>query len=184
MMRIHTEQLKESSLAFEFKVPANRFPSLQEMVRHQECDFTSPIQTRLKAARIGEIVQIEGKVHTTIRLTCGRCLREFISPLESEFALTYTRDLPELPGTDQPEEKEIGAEDVGLISFRGEEIDLTEGIQEHVILALPLRPLCSGTCKGLCASCGTDLNYADCTCSQPAADSPFAALGRIKLGGE
>jgi uncharacterized protein len=183
-MRIQTEQLKESSLTFEFEVPATRFPSLQEMVRQQECDFTGPIQTRLKAARIGEMVQIEGQVRTTIRLTCGRCLREFISPLESEFALTYARDLPGFSETNQPEEKEIGAEDVGLIAFRGEEIDLTEGIQEQVILALPLRPLCSETCKGLCASCGADLNNADCKCSQPAADGPFAALGRIKLGRE
>jgi len=183
-MRIQTEQLKESSVTFEFEVTATRFPSLQEMVRNRECDFTSPIQTRLKAVRIGEMVQIEGHVRTTIRLTCGRCLREFISPLESEFALTYARDLPGFPEADQPVEKEIGAEEIGLIAFRGEEIDLTDGIQEQLILALPLRPLCSETCKGLCPRCGSDLNDADCKCSRPAADSPFAGLGRIKLGRE
>jgi uncharacterized protein len=183
-MHIHTEQLKESSLLYEFEVPANRFPSLKEMIYNRECDFLSPIQTRLKAARIGELVTIEGDVRTAVRLTCGRCLREFVSPLESEFALTYTRELPVSPGTDQPEEREIGAAEIGIITFRGEEIDLTEGIQEQVILALPLRPLCSETCKGLCARCGADLNEEDCKCSQPAADSPFAALGRIKLDRE
>jgi len=182
-MRIHTEQLKESSRTFEFEVSADRFPSLKEMVLRRECDFASPIQTRLEAARIGEMVPIEGTVRTAVRLTCGRCLGQFTRSLEFEFALTYTHELPGFTGADPPPDQEMDAADVGLIAFRGEEIDLTEGIQEQVILALPLRALCSETCKGLCASCGTDLNRGDCRCPRPAEDSPFAALARIKPGG-
>jgi len=74
------------------------------------------------------------------------------------------------------------AEDAGLIGFRGEEIDLTEGIQEQLVLGLPMRPLCREDCKGLCAACGADLNVDECNCRQQHPASPFAALRHLRLG--
>jgi uncharacterized protein len=153
------------------------------MARSGECEFTSPIRTRLRAARIREMVEIEGMVQTTARLTCGRCLAPFSCPLSAEFALTYTGDRPGVPETVEPEVKELDASEVGLIYFQGEEIDLTEGIQEQVILSFPLRPLCNEACRGLCARCGADLNQEVCRCAPLSAESPFAALGQLKLGG-
>jgi uncharacterized protein len=183
MMRIDTDQLKEGGRTLAFEESADRFPGLREMVRNGECEFTSPIRTRLRAARIREMVEVEGVVQTAARLACGRCLSAFICPLAIEFALTYTGDRPGAPTTVEPEAKELDASDVGLIYFRGDEIDLTEGIQEQVILAFPLRPLCAADCKGLCARCGADLNHENCRCTPPPAESPFAALGRLKRGG-
>ena len=182
MMRIHTDQLREGSLTLAFEEAADRFPALREMLRKHECKFTSPVRTRIRASRIREMVEVEGVVQATVRLNCGRCLAEFICPLVSEFALTYTGDRPGAPETAEPQEKELDADEVGLIYFRGEEIDLTEGIQEQVILAFPLRPVCRENCKGLCARCGADLNHGDCRCPPPAAESPFAVLGRLKRG--
>ena len=181
-MRIQTDQLNEGSLVFTFEAPADHFPVLREMARSGECEFTRPIGTRLKAARIREMVEIEGVVQTELRLVCGRCLAPFTWALASEFALTYTGDLPSMAETAQPEEKELDASQAGLIYFKGEEIDLTEGIQEQVILSFPLRPLCREDCKGLCVRCGADLNQGACGCPPPRAQSPFAALGRLKLG--
>ncbi len=181
-MRIHTDQLGEGGLTLTFEEPADRFPGLREMVRNGECEFTSPVRTRLRAARIREMVEVEGVVQTAARLTCGRCLTPFIGPLAAEFALTYTGDRPGAPEIVAPAAKELDASNVGLIYFRGEEIDLTEGIQEQVMLAFPLRPLCGEDCKGLCARCGADLNQENCRCATPPAESPFAALGRLKRG--
>jgi uncharacterized protein len=182
MMRIHTDQLADGSLSLAFEEPADRFPALREMVRSRECEFTSPVRTRLRASRIREMVEVEGQVQVAVRLNCGRCLAEFICPLVSDFALTYTGDRPGSPETDATPEQELDADEAGLICFRGEEIDLTEGIQEQVILAFPLRPLCREDCRGLCARCGADLNHGSCLCPPPAAESPFAALGRLKRG--
>jgi uncharacterized protein len=181
-MRIHADQLNEGGVALVFEEPADWFPGLREMVRNGECEFTSPIRTRLRAARIREMVEVEGVVQTTARLTCGRCLALFDCPLEVDFALTYTGDRPGAPEIAEPEARELDAGEVGLIYFQGEEIDLTEGVQEQVILSFPLRPLCRKDCKGLCARCGADLNQEICRCAPPKTESPFAALGRLKLG--
>jgi uncharacterized protein len=180
MMRIHTEGLKESSLALEFEQKADVFPVLRELIRRHECEFTAPIRIRLKAARIGEMVEVEGDLETTLRLTCGRCLTEFVEPLATDFAFTYAREVQEPPAGGAPAEGRAEAEEAGLIGFRGEEIDLTEGIQEQVVLSLPLRPLCREDCKGLCVACGADLNSGECECRREPPDGPFAALRRLQ----
>lgn len=181
-MRIHTDLLKNSSLTLEFEEPADRFSGLREMARSGECEFTRPIRVRLRANRVRELVEVEGVMQTAARVTCGRCLAPFTCPLEIEFALTYTGDRPRDPEPADPKAEELDAGEAGLIYFRGEEIDLTEGIQEQVILAFPLRPLCRESCKGLCAHCGADLNNERCRCAPPSTESPFAALSRLKLG--
>jgi len=182
MMRIHTEGLKESGLALEFDQKAEVFPVLQELIRRRECEFTAPIRIRLKAARIGEMVEVEGTLETTLRLTCGRCLAEFAGPFATDFAITYARQTHDLPADAPPAEGRAAAEDAGLIGFRGEEIDLTEGIQEQLVLGLPMRPLCREDCKGLCAACGADLNVDECNCRQQHPAGPFAALRHLRLG--
>jgi uncharacterized protein len=179
-MRIKTEELKETRIALEFDTPADRFPALREMVSRRECDFTAPIRTRIRAARVGDMVEIEGDLRTTVRLNCGRCLVEFISPLEATFSLTYARQAPAEGGRSEPGPHEMAAEEADLVFFHGEEIDLADGIQEQVILSLPLRPLCSEGCRGLCARCGADLNQVACGCLAATAGSPFAVLGRLK----
>jgi uncharacterized protein len=181
MMRIHTEGLKENSLALTFEQKAEVFPVLQELIRQRECEFTAPIRIRLKATRIGELVEVEGNLETILRLTCGRCLTEFVEPLVTDFAITYAREAHDLPADDAPADGRAEAEEAGLIGFRGEEIDLTEGLQEQVVLGLPLRPLCREDCKGLCAACGADLNAGECDCRRQLSAGPFAALRHLRL---
>ena len=64
--------------------------------------------------------------------------------------------------------------------FQGEEIDFREAVQEQVKLALPMQPLCSETCSGLCPGCGADLNQGDCSCAKGPRDPRFAVLERLK----
>ena len=78
------------------------------------------------------------------------------------------------------EEVELSAEEMGLIPFAGEEIDLREALQEQFIMALPQRALCREACKGLCPHCGADLNRVSCGCEPPAFNSRFDALKSFK----
>jgi uncharacterized protein len=70
---------------------------------------------------------------------------------------------------------------MGLIYFEGEKINLQDGIQEQIILAFPIKALCEDNCKGLCSSCGNDLNEGDCGCNRRPTDNRFAALKNLKL---
>ena len=73
------------------------------------------------------------------------------------------------------------AEDIGLIHFQGDEINLKNEIQEQVVLAFPLRVLCKPTCRGLCPQCGVDLNTEDCNCDSSPPAGKFAALKNLKI---
>ena len=47
---------------------------------------------------------------------------------------------------------------------------------EQFLLALPMKPLCSEGCKGLCTICGTNLNRGACDCKREWEDPRLAAL--------
>ena len=49
-------------------------------------------------------------------------------------------------------------------------------MREHVLLELPLVPLCAPDCQGLCATCGADLNQGPCGCDRTTVDPRWAAL--------
>jgi uncharacterized protein len=46
-------------------------------------------------------------------------------------------------------------------------IDLAPMVHDAVFLELPLAPLCTPECKGLCSQCGADLNEGPCDCPAP-----------------
>lgn len=180
-MQIHIDQLIDAELRLEFEEKPENFPVLAEIIKKGEMDFPVPVKTRLRVFRIGDIIEVEGLFETAIRLVCGRCLKEFETQLASEIALTYTRENPALMEDLSRDEIELSPEDAGLMTFSGDRIDLREGVQEQVVMALPLRPLCHENCKGLCPQCGADLNNGDCGCDQAPANTQFSALKKLKL---
>jgi uncharacterized protein len=180
-MQIHLDQLTDKELKLEFEEKPESFPVLAEMIKEGGCGFSVPINTRLRIFRISEIIEVEGFFETAVHLACGRCLAEFETQLTSRFALTYT---PEYHGNIDDlsrDEIELSPEDAGMITFNGDRIDLREGIQEQIIMALPVRPLCRENCKGMCAKCGANLNKRDCGCHHATPDGQFSALKKLKL---
>ena len=182
-MRIRIEELKGGKLHQKFEETPESFAVLKEMVDNGVCDFLTPIQASLRAQQIGDIVELEGKIATMVRLDCGRCLQSFEMTIESKFALTYCQGEPDPEDSDaNQEELELTAEDMGLIHYQGEEINLENEIQEQVVLAFPLKTLCRPNCRGLCPKCGSDLNAAKCDCDHSPSGGQFDALKKLDLG--
>ena len=75
---------------------------------------------------------------------------------------------------DYPEDEEEP-----LQFYHGEEIDISETIRESLQLVLPMKPVCSPDCKGLCAHCGCDLNIEQCSCKEEGIDPRLAVLGQL-----
>ncbi len=65
--------------------------------------------------------------------------------------------------------------------YSGKEIDLTRALREQILLSIPPSPLCSEDCKGLCPTCGKDLNEGECGCDRTVMDPRWAALKGIQL---
>ncbi len=178
---LHTEQIKDKAFFHEFEEYAQVFPTIAEMMRNRACEFREPLKICLKAFKIREYYEVQGNFQTKIRIGCSRCLKKFDTSLKSDFELTYTREVPGLMDVLDEEEIELKLEEIGLLYFRGEEINLQQGIQEQIVMALPLQPLCDKDCKGLCPQCGSNLNQKDCGCEREPGSNKFAVLKNLKL---
>lgn len=180
-MIIELDDIKDQGLSLERTESFECFPVLSELHASGEVVFVQALDISLKARRFDEMIVVEGVVSTVVRLQCCRCLKEFEQPLKVDFSVTYARHLPHPEEGGEEEEVELQAEDLGLLSFDGDEIDLSESIQEQVVMALPVKPLCREACRGLCSQCGADLNDGDCGCREQVMGGKFAALKDFKV---
>lgn len=179
-MRLLVEDIKEGGLSLEFEEGYECFTSLKEMAEAGQCRFTVPIKARLKAQMVAQIVELDGEVETVATLSCDRCVKEFEVPVKAKFSVAFCSELPELSDDDE-DGAEIRAEDMGLTLYHGDEIELDEVIAEQVVLAVPVHPLCEKQCKGLCSSCGANLNDGPCECKPKEYPGKFAALKDFKV---
>jgi len=105
---------------------------------------------------LGHELLVRGRVWQRLRCVCVRCAADFESVAE-EGAFTTSVEIS--AGTDF--------------------LDLTEEVREAIILALPGYPVCREGCKGLCMTCGTNLNVKTCACREAGRDNRWAALDTL-----
>lgn len=129
---------------------------------------TEPIEARLRAEAVVEGVLVTGPVAGEIAADCARCLKEVPGRIELDVCELFVA-----PGHDAPDEEET-------YEVEGLEIDLEPMLRDAVALALPLNPVCKQDCKGLCATCGRDLNEGPCSCSEEEIDPRWAALSELR----
>ncbi|HSA59363.1 MAG TPA: DUF177 domain-containing protein [bacterium] len=145
-----------------------------------EEDFPKGNSARLNLhlLRTSDNVQVSGTAEIDLKPACDRCLEVFEKhttvPLHVNLAPRNQMHFEE-----GESEEGLDEDDVAFSFYKGEEIDLSEILREMFVLDIPLRYLCSETCKGLCPRCGKNLNLGPCGCSAQAGDSRFAALKQL-----
>jgi len=112
----------------------------------------------------GELFHITGRIKAAPLLQCSRCLKEFSFPIDAEVDFDFA-PVSALEA-DRDHEHELAPSELEMEFYDGDEIEPADIIKEHLLLALPMVPLHSEKCKGLCTVCGTDLNRADCGCER------------------
>jgi uncharacterized protein len=124
---------------------------------------------------IGENEDIIAKINVKgfIDTFCSRCLVSFSYPIN--LALE-TRYVPANP--DMPQDLEAEREDPGFGYYRNA-IMLGEFILSEIIVSLPIYYVCDESCKGLCASCGVNLNKSSCKCKKDI-DPRLTKLKKLK----
>ncbi len=180
-MRISVDEIKDTGLHLEFEEPLSSFPILTEIESQDGCRFIGPVAIRVRVFRVDEMVEVEGRADLGVRVSCSRCLKDFSIPLVSDFALTYCREIPHVDAEDGEDDMELGAEDMGLALYDGQEIDLTQAIEEQLVLDSPANPVCDEQCRGLCPQCGVNLNETDCGCPSQDVNLKMAALKNFKV---
>ena len=139
----------------------------------------APAHLVMDVHKDGEAYRAAGTVSTRLELECGRCLETFEIAVESPFELRY---VPEPAAMADGDEREVTEDDLTTSYYKEESIDLGELMHEQFLLALPMKPLCSEACKGLCPHCGTNLNKGTCDCKPIWTDPRLAALEGLMKG--
>jgi len=134
--------------------------------------------------KVSGSVLLQGELAAHLTAPCKRCLRVVALDLPVRFTLSLVPEPAEGEEEGGGEGERAGSfalVDADREYFDGRTIDLDPIVREQVLLALPVSVLCKDECKGLCPSCGQDLNEAECGCERKVVDPRLAVLGRIKL---
>jgi uncharacterized protein len=181
MLKIHIGSITDRGLDLDETVDQARLPLLQALSGEGEISFTRPVRVRFHATLTGETVLIEGTAVTGVRIPCSRCLEPFDLDVKADFSATATPQLPSMTDTDAVDGIELAADEMDVIAYSGDSIDIADEIAQQIIMAIPFKPLCSDRCKGLCSRCGADLNKKPCNCSSEGESNPFAALNALSF---
>jgi uncharacterized protein len=167
-MLINVAQLLKSDLGTIRHVDVDETISLPT----DQIEFVGPVRGTAELIHTNRGVLVRAQLKSAARLVCSRCVEAFVDPLAIEFVEEYIPVLDVNTGapTNIPHESYAY-----LINDR-HELDLTEAVREYGLLALPMKPLCSTNCAGLCPQCGTNLNQTTCTCVAEVSDGRFAIL--------
>lgn len=131
-------------------------------------ELGKPVQVSglLSSASLGRFYW-RGTLATVVNAVCRRCLTPTPLEISAHVEVVFTED----QDSEDPSEYVV-PEGTDVIDFR-------EAVREELILAADQYVLCREDCKGLCPTCGTDLNQQSCAC-RPPPDPRWAALEAIR----
>mgnify|MGYP003377253045 CR=1 FL=1 len=105
----------------------------------------SPVELDVRLEAVGEGVLVTGTAEVALAGECVRCL----APIRRDDVVDI-QELYYYPGN--------GPDDDEASRIEGERIDLEPVLRDTVVLDLPFTPLCRDDCRGLCQTCGANLN--------------------------
>lgn len=178
-MKIVVDHIKDTPVSLHIDEPVAAFPLLAGMQHDKSCSITGNIQGDITVTREYENIRVTGRITAPLALTCSRCLADYPSFVDTSFTIFFRKG--DSITSSAEEELELGEMDLLSSAYSGDEIDLTHEIEEQVAMEIPLKPLCSESCKGLCHECGTDLNASSCSCSKEPVNLTFSALKDFKV---
>jgi uncharacterized protein len=153
---------------------AREYPATAFTADEDYC-VIGPVKLDIDLTRSEDRCRLAGRVTAPLELSCSRCAEPFAWPVDAAFDLSY---LPQTAKAGEGEQ-EVQEEDLGIAFYDGQVIDLGQLMREQFYLSMPMKPLCSEQCKGLCPQCGTNLNQSGCGCQPRWEDPRLAPLKRL-----
>ncbi|MCS6885910.1 MAG: DUF177 domain-containing protein [Acidobacteriota bacterium] len=165
-MRIDLAQLEDTRLTY----------AATALELEADASLPEGYEISLRLFKKGSEVHVHGSIKAVFRISCVRCLTAVEFAVNNNFRLLY------LPIDNLRADSELVLHEDDLnVSFYSEMfIDIEELATEQLRLLLPMSIRCSESCKGLCQSCGKNLNLESCECTSKEIDPRWQALLKFK----
>lgn len=170
-MKLDLRQFAEFPAVATVTIEAGEIAPVAEEVRQ-----IGPLSLDLTIQKGAEEYYCHGTLAGTVALECSRCLSAYDESVRESvtFIACGEQVVQQL--------REEAADDEEYVVFSGSDaqVDLNEPIRQALLVALPMMPLCSDECKGLCPGCGANRNSTRCACQSDVVDPRWAALTDMK----
>jgi len=167
-VKLNVSQLRRAGTGTQRYRFEESFPSIS--LGEEQLNFLSPFIAEIELCNTGKSLLAKGRINAEITVSCSKCLKEFQYKLNFDFEDEF------YPAEFTPEDKD------GAFIFDKDEFPIDERIMEHILLHLPMRFVCSDSCKGLCPKCGVDLNLNSCRCAEEDIDPRLEILSKWNKG--
>jgi uncharacterized protein len=149
-MKVFIQKLEEGIHEIEHKISSQTYEFLDAE------SYPQSLLLNLYIDRINDLFRFKITIKTRAIYTCDRCLVRFKTDFDETIEQLY-----QIGNSDFEDEDEIE-----VLPENTKEIDISKAIQEAFIMNRPIKLLCSEECKGLCLTCGINLNKKQCKCSE------------------
>ena len=122
---------------------------------------------RLRLESVMEGVLVSGELDVPVEGSCARCLEPFSDSLELDVQELYAYEGSTTVETSEEDE---------VRRVEGDYLDLEPLVRDAVVLSLPLAPVCTPDCAGLCVDCGQRLDDLPADHSHEVVDARWAGL--------
>ena len=169
-MELNLEQAYDGpvDLSHSFVVPLERLER-PELLSLDPVEFEGHLSEGEPGFVLKATLAIRGEV------ACSRCLRPVPFGRTAETTWTFAPAHLRPAAGPEGEETELARDDFDVVWYGDMAFPFEPFIDEELQLEIPMKPLCSEGCLGLCPSCGADRNVAPCACA-PAGDGRWRAL--------
>jgi uncharacterized protein len=187
-MVVTVDQIREGGLSLDETLSESFLTHALAEVKDTGFRPDGPATLHVKLQKTGSGVLLRGSTEVAVHTPCRRCLADVHLEVPVSFTLNLVSQAALSEGEDEDgeddEHERAGSFDLARADeelFDGKTIDLDPLVREQVLLALPMHAVCREDCKGLCGSCGQNLNEGQCDCARSQVDPRLATLKNIKL---
>lgn len=133
------------------------------------------VTAALTIQQSGEEYYVQGTLETVVQVECARCLTPIA--LDIRGSLEFIVTTPEV--REQQAAEAVDAEEYVFMEGGTRSVNLDELVREAILLELPMKPVCSESCQGLCPQCGVNRNDTACACVIEQTDPRWEELKKV-----
>ena len=148
---------------------------LNENISLESVKTASPLHAVLNMRTIGSEVLVNGMLEGEVELMCSRCLNAYTMRVRPQINVVYEPS----EVINKEEHHKLKSDELDTGFYKNDTLDTDEFLVEQLLLNLPMKPLCSPECKGICPNCGADLNVLSCNCSVSEIDPRLKVLEQL-----